>query len=130
MRARGSLIVGAILGLLLPADPAHGRANTVPTTYVNRVTRARALSELRPAACQSSTVSTLVTRGATSTVNGTTGNDLVLGGPTGDSINAAGGADCILGGDGIDTINGGAGTDVCIGGGGIDIFTNCETAIQ
>jgi Ca2+-binding RTX toxin-like protein len=130
VNGRRILVVVATVALLWPAHPTQAGTNTVPTTYLTRFTKSRALSELRPTDCQFITVSTLVTRGASSTVTGTSGNDLVLGGPAADSINAANGADCILGGDGIDTINGGPGTDVCIGGGGIDIFVNCETPIQ
>ena len=130
MRGRRALIIVATLALLWPAHPSQAGTNTVPTTYLKRVTKARVLNELRPADCQFISASTLVTRGTSSTVSGTSGNDLVLGGPLADTINAAGGGDCVLGGDGIDTINGGTGTDVCIGGGGVDVFTACETAIQ
>lgn len=123
--------VAAVLTLLWPAvPPAQARGNTVPITNIDQLTSARVLNNFRPDDCRFTNVSTLVTRGSNNPVSGTTGNDLVLGGPLADTINAAGGADCVVGGDGIDTINGGAGTDVCIGGAGVDIFTACETAIQ
>jgi len=54
------------------------------------------------------------TSNAGQTVNGTPGNDLLLGGA---------GNDTLIGGAGDDTLNGGAGNDILIGGPGADILT-------
>lgn len=49
------------------------------------------------------------------TLNGTPGNDLIMGLEGADRINGRGGNDCILGGTGADTINGDGGGDVLFG---------------
>lgn len=54
------------------------------------------------------------------TLNGTPGNDLIMGLEGADHINGNGGDDCIIGGPGADTINGNAGNDVIFGGDGAD----------
>ncbi len=54
------------------------------------------------------------------TLNGTPGNDLIMGLEGADHINGHGGNDCILGGTGADKINGNAGDDAIFGGDGAD----------
>ncbi|KKR86617.1 MAG: NHL repeat-containing protein [Candidatus Curtissbacteria bacterium GW2011_GWA1_41_11] len=54
------------------------------------------------------------------TLNGTQGNDLIMGLEGADKINGLGGDDCILGGEGADKINGNNGKDAIFGEGGAD----------
>ena len=54
------------------------------------------------------------------TLNGTPGNDLIMGLEGADKINGKGGNDCIIGGSGADTLNGEGGTDVIFGEEGAD----------
>ena len=56
------------------------------------------------------------------TVNGTTGNDTLLGGFGADVLNGDAGDDTIYGGEGNDIINGGNGNDQLFGGAGNDIY--------
>jgi len=78
--------------------------------------------QLKPAACAGLTLGTIITDGddgtTDGTINGTTGNDLLLGTDGPNTLNGGGGIDCFVAGSGVDTCNGGAGTDV---------FIDCET---
>ncbi len=60
------------------------------------------------------------------TLNGTEGNDLIMGLEGADHINGHGGNDCILGGAGADKINGNAGDDAIFGGDGADSINGNE----
>lgn len=109
--------------------------NTVPGTRLGQDLRGIVANDLKPTECASLNLTNIVT--GTGTVTGTSGNDLVLGGPNADSLDGEAGADCILAGGGDDTIDGGTDTDVCIGGPGNDTFVRtlllihtCETRIQ
>ena len=65
--------------------------------------------------------SPIVGTGAAETLNGTPGNDLIMGLEGADKINGKGGDDCILGGSGAEnTINGNNGNDVIFGEAGGD----------
>lgn len=108
--------------------------NTVPGTRMGQDVRGIAANDLKPADCASLNLTNIVT--GTGTVNGTLGNDLIVGGPGADSLDGEAGDDCILGGGGDDSLDGDLGTDVCIGGPGTDTFViillihTCETRIQ
>src|SRR2546428_4087755 len=54
------------------------------------------------------------------TINGTEGNDSIVGTADADVINGLGGNDNIQAGDGSDTVIGGAGNDTISGNGGVD----------
>lgn len=63
--------------------------------------------------------------GATSTITGTAGNDIINGITgffRGETLNGGAGDDVIIGGDGNDTITGGAGADRLTGGAGVNTF--------
>jgi Ca2+-binding RTX toxin-like protein len=124
---RGALarLVAAVVLALVPAECALAAANAVPGTTATRYQVAITADASKPAACASTTLTTVVAG-----VNGTNAADLLLGGAGNDTMNAGNGTDCVLGGGGADAINGGNGNDVCIGGPGTDTFTNCETQIQ
>ncbi len=57
------------------------------------------------------------------TINGTSGNDVILAGPGDDTINGLEGDDLICGGPGDDTISGGPGNDKIKGQGGDDVLS-------
>ena len=120
--------LGLFTLLVVTAVTALAATNTVPSTRVINELISFNLNHLKPAACASITVSTVVT--GSGTINGTAGNDLILGSSNLDTIGDLAGDDCILGGDGDDVITGGLGSDVCLGGPGNDIFLSCETQIQ
>jgi hypothetical protein len=84
--------------------------------------------DIKPPACSAIQLDNIVS--GTGTIDGTEGNDLIVGSPGADTINALGGNDCVLGGSGDDQISGGDGTDVCIGSSGTDTFDACETESQ
>ncbi|MEX2236307.1 MAG: Ig-like domain-containing protein [Dehalococcoidia bacterium] len=58
--------------------------------------------------------------GKTGTINGTGGNDVIVGSSAVDTIDGRGGADTICGGGGNDVIKGGTAADTLDGGGGND----------
>ncbi|MEO0926975.1 MAG: hypothetical protein AAFY63_13990 [Cyanobacteria bacterium J06643_13] len=62
-------------------------------------------------------------------LNGTGGNDLIIGGDEDDVLAGLGGSDTIEGGGGNDIIIGGAGVDTLIGGAGGDTFVFDAAAI-
>jgi hypothetical protein len=103
-------------------------ANTVPASRAGAEVLLVDATELAPSECRGLNLRVVV-RGA-GLVGGTTGNDLILGGPGPDELQGRTGDDCIVGGDGDDHIDGGGGHDVCIGGPGNDVFHNCAVVIQ
>ncbi len=68
----------------------------------------------------------LINKGSTTigsgTINGTDGNDSLVGGATADKLIGKVGNDTLIGGDGNDTLIGGLGADVLTGGAGNDHF--------
>lgn len=122
------LSLGLFALLIITAVTALAATNTVPSTRVVNASISFNINHLKPAACAGITVSTIVT--GSTTINGTGGNDLILGSANLDTISDLAGDNCILGGDGDDVIIGGPGSDVCIGGSGNDTFLACETQIQ
>ena len=116
-----------VVAVLAPAaaTTALGASSTVPGSKASHTVQSIGANNLKPTACAAITLTTLVIG-----INGTGGNDLLLGSAGIDVMNGGAGNDCILGGGGNDAITGGTGTDVCIGGPGTDTFTGCETSIQ
>ena len=103
-------------------------ANPVPASRAGVEVLLVDAAELAPAECRGLNLRVVV-RGA-GLVGGTSGNDLILGGPGPDELQGRTGNDCLVGGDGDDHIDGGSGQDVCIGGPGNDVFHNCTVEIQ
>ena len=64
------------------------------------------------------------------TVNGGTGDDILVGSQGNDTINGDANNDVIQGGNGNDTLNGGADTDYIDGGAGVDVASNGETVVN
>jgi Ca2+-binding RTX toxin-like protein len=113
-------------GILLVAilGNASASSNDVTASAVSQQTLSISANDLAPPACSSLILTNLVSGGGT--LNGTAGNDLILGNAGSNTINANEGNDCVLGGDGDDTIDGGDGNDTCIGGPGLNSIINCE----
>jgi len=121
------LAVAVIAGSL----NALASSNTVPVSGSDVATRAVTANDLKPPACASLNLTTVVTGPL-----GTAGNDLMLGSAGDDSLDGGAGSDCIVGGDGNDTLTGGPGDDIligglgsdtCIGGEGVNTFDpSCE----
>jgi Ca2+-binding RTX toxin-like protein len=123
------LIAAFVLGSIAVVMAAATATNNVPTSNADQLSQGTGANELKPAACAGITLTTIVT-GDGATVNGTAGNDLILGGPSNNRLNGNGGTDCMLGGAGNDNLRGGAGNDICIGGPGTDTFNSCATQQQ
>lgn len=121
-------MASAVILVGLSLTVARTSANSVTAPRADLVTATLGPDQLKPSNCSAFTVTAIVT-GATA-VNGTSANELILGGAGIDSIDGKGGQDCILGGAGDDIINGGPRIDICIGGAGTDTFIGCETQIQ
>jgi Ca2+-binding RTX toxin-like protein len=121
------VLLCALLGVSAVALGAFTASNTVPASTVGRTQSTINANALKPAACSALNLTTVVAG-----LNGTAGNDLILGPSTASTLNGNGGTDCIVGGGGNDTLNGNSntGSDVCIGGPGTDTFKKCGTTIQ
>jgi Ca2+-binding RTX toxin-like protein len=114
-----ALMLGSIMS-------AMAEANAIPTSGAGEFSRSITANDLKPPQCSGIHLTNLIV--ATGMISGTSGNDLILGGPGADTISGEGGNDCIVGGGGNDTLFGDSGTDVCIGGSGNDILDDsCET---
>ena len=122
------LIFGLIALIIISSVMAFAATNPIPATTVAHQTMSVDINDLKPSTCAGWSLTNLVT-GAGS-LNGTEGNDLIIGNSNADTIDGLGGDDCILGGGGDDLITGGDGTDVCNGGPGTDTFITCETQIE
>lgn len=119
--------------ILLGAVSAVAAANVVPATRLGMITRVNTPNDFRPPACTASIISIISGSG---TLNGTAGNDLMLGSAVGDVLYGGAGNDCLLGGggfdwlfgeDGNDYLNGGPGFDLCFGGLGVNTYdVSCE----
>ena len=127
-RRRSVAALAAAVTILLSGLLGLTNANSVPSTKAADRSQAITANTLKPTECAGITLTSVV-RGS-GNINGTTGNDLILGSAGADTIDGKNGDDCILGGGGNDGLTGSAGTDVCIGGPGTDTFTNCETTYQ
>jgi signal peptidase I len=106
-------------------------ANTVPLSRAGVSKWPVTVPQIASTYCASLALTNKVIA-TTSTVTGTSANDLVLGrNATGaQALNGAAGNDCIMGGGTsgtVDNFDGGAGTDICIGAPrATNNFTNCE----
>ena len=118
-RRAAILLVLAALAMAVTLVSSLTAGNVVPATRVGITSHAISANTLKPAACSGLDLATRIAG-----VNGTAGNDLLLGGAGDDVMDGGGGNDCIRGGGGSNTIDGGPGTDVCLGG---TVYANCET---
>jgi signal peptidase I len=122
------LFAGAIAAGLVTSFTA---ANTVPLSRAGVSKWPVNVNQVASSYC-SSIVLTKQVIATSSTVTGTSGNDLVLGqnASGSQSLNGGSGDDCIIAGGTAGTINnfdGGAGTDICIGAPrATNNFVNCE----
>jgi Ca2+-binding RTX toxin-like protein len=123
----GSITLAAtIVAVVLAVATA---TNSVPSSNLSSGVQATGANELKPPQCAALNLTNIVT-GDGATILGTGANDLILGGPSNNTLRGNGGTDCMLGGGGNDSLRGGGGADVCIGGPGTDTFNSCSTAIQ
>jgi Ca2+-binding RTX toxin-like protein len=106
---------------------AFTASTTVPGTNAGRQQLTIDANALKPAFCASLDLTAVVAG-----VDGTAGNDLILGPAAGSTIHGNGGVDCIVGGGGNDTLwgNGPRNGDYCIGGPGTDGFKQCQNTQQ
>lgn len=118
-RRRGQLgVFGIAVAMILAAGAgyvatsAFTATNTVPATNLVSNTRTIGANDLKPAGCNSLTLTTIVT--GTGNFNSNQQHALVLGTSAANNIgdNASTGNSCLIGGAGIDHINGKTG-DFC-----------------
>jgi Ca2+-binding RTX toxin-like protein len=120
--------LAAVLAVVLIAAVATVgllASNSLPASQLGQSVRAVTANDLKPGDCASVSVTNVVTGGGT--VDGSSGNDLILGSSGVDTIDGSSGDDCIVGGAGADTITGSAGS-VCIGSADAT-FVGCGTRI-
>jgi Ca2+-binding RTX toxin-like protein len=82
---------------------ASAANNTVPITHVDDDSVSTTIDDLAPSACDGLSLDNLID--GSGTIEGTGGNDLILGSTGADEIDGMGGDDCIVGGDGDDTLD-------------------------
>lgn len=93
-------------------------SNTVPPSGASSRTYPITPNDLKPSQCAGINLTNLVAGGGK--LDGTSGNDLILGSNKHDDLNGLGGNDCLVSGAGADNLSGGDGDDVLIGGNGND----------
>jgi Ca2+-binding RTX toxin-like protein len=120
MRSLLRVAIIFIFALSLLSLFASTASNNVPDTRLSSQDTIVSPNDLKPPECNGITVTTSIT--GSGTINGTTGNDLILGSAANDVFNGLSGNDCLVGGNGNDTLNGNDGNDVLIGGAGTDMF--------
>jgi Ca2+-binding RTX toxin-like protein len=103
------LAFGLFALILVSVLTAVAATNTVPASHISKNIFPIGPNDLKPPACAGLYLTHIVT--GSGVINGTSGNDLILGGP------------------GADTINGNGGDDCCVGGGGNNTFTGCAVHI-
>ncbi len=112
-------------------------SNTVPITYAGKASQAVTEQQLAPGWCTLLPLTnTIVMAANSSSVNGTSGNDLILGVNRKGNVNYNGkaGSDCIVAGGGAGTKNtldgGGGADDICIAPAAANnTFKNCDYTV-
>jgi hypothetical protein len=117
------MVIASGVGFLVTS--AFTASNTVPATFISSSTRAIGANDLKPAGCNSLTLTTVVT--VTGNFSNAVSNALVLG----DSGNGNGtdstGSSCIIAGGGNDHITATTGDFCQIGPAPGSHYTNCST---
>ena len=111
---------GFFFTMILSAISAIAAANSVPVSYAMDITIPIDQNHFIPSQCAGMTFDNIIT--GSGSINGSSRNDLIYGGPGNDNIRGGMGDDCIIGGGGNDTLRGQNGDDVLIGGSGFDII--------
>jgi Ca2+-binding RTX toxin-like protein len=107
-----------LLLILLSIFSAFAAENTVLVSGAEDRSFGISANDLKPSECSALNLTNIVTGGGS--IQGSNGNDLILGSTSSDKINAKKGNDCVLGGDGDDELRGGDDDDVLLGGPGDD----------
>lgn len=125
---RGSFLVTVIILITLVAVigiAAFAATNTLPPTHLGESITAITANSLKPAACASINLTTIVYCPAQGKCSGTGASNLILGTTGNDNIQGKNGSDCIIPGGGDDIVQGNKGRDVCIEGPGDDSYKDC-----
>ncbi len=126
-RVRRLLVAIAVVSVVVGAMSVTTASNSIPPTRLGQQSQATGVTELRPAACASLALTSLVV--GTGNFSGTSANDLILASRGARRIRGGAGNDCILGGADATELDGQSGTDVCIGPTAAT-FRGCETTIM
>lgn len=118
------MVLASGVGFLVTS--AFTASNTVPTTFISSSTRAIGANDLKPAGCNSVTLTSIVTFTGNFTI--TSNHALVLGNTTSSTVgDSSGFLNCIIGGSGTDHITGRFG-DLCqIGPNVNSTYNTCST---
>lgn len=111
--------------VLVSVFAAAAAANTVPDSRLDQISLNMLANQLKPAACNSINLTTIIICTGSGTCRGTGANNLILGTPGDDTIKAGNGTDCIIAGAGDDSVTGNSGVDICIEGPGFDTYKSC-----
>ena len=103
-----------LLLIVLSASSALAAANTVLVSGAEDASITISANDLKPPECSGLDLTNIIT--GSGNIQGSNGNDLILGSASADKINAKKGSDCVLGGDGGDELRGGDDSDVLLGG--------------
>lgn len=129
-RMRYVFVAGSLVVVLASTGWSFAATNTVEPSVIGYASAPITAQQLAPSACAGLGLTNYIVITGSAAIQGTNGNDLILGSPGKDNIHGNGGNDCIMGGGGADHIYGDAGYDVCIGGGdNKDKFQGCEVVI-
>jgi hypothetical protein len=119
------MVAASGVGFLVTS--AFTASNTVPATYISSSSRAIGPNDLKPAGCNSITLTSILT--GTNNFNVNTSNTLVLGDSTKNNIaDKSAGAiheNCIIGGSNTDKITGKAGDFCEVGVGPGSTYATC-----
>jgi Ca2+-binding RTX toxin-like protein len=107
-----------LLLIVLSIFSAFAAANTVLVSGAEDRSFGISANDLKPPECGALNLTNIVT--GSGNLQGSNGNDLILGSASADRINAKKGNDCVVGGDGGDELRGGDEDDVLLGGPGED----------
>ncbi|HJM90195.1 MAG TPA: calcium-binding protein [Dehalococcoidia bacterium] len=102
-------------------NSAFTASNSVAVSGAGLFAQSIDANALKPATCGGLNLTSIVA--GDGDLSGSNSGDLIVGGPSAQSISGAGGNDCILGGAGDDNIDGGNGNDVIFGAAGADTLT-------
>ena len=116
-----AMVIALSVGFLVTS--AFTASNTVPTTFISSSTRAIGANDLKPAGCNSLTLTSIVT--FTGNFTNSSSQALVLGDTTSSTVGDNGFVNCIVGGSGTDHITGRFG-DYCEKGPNVNsTYTTC-----
>lgn len=129
-RLRYMVAVGLLVIVASSTGWSFAAENIIQPSTIGYASVPITANQLKPPECAFLDLTNYIVIVGNGAIQGTDGNDLILGSAGKDNIHGNGGDDCIVGGGGGDQIFGDAGNDVCIGGGDKkDKFHDCTVIV-